>query len=262
VSPIDRRSALPIYRQIADDLRRRILSGELAPGAKIPTENELVEQYQAARLTTRQAVELLKTEGLLDAIRGRGVFVRSRPPIVRLGSDRFSRWRRQTNQAGFFADTAAAGSQPDIEVEVSRRIAPPDIAERMGLPKRSRVLVRSRRYLADGIPMQLATSYVPLDVVEGAPAVAKPNPGPGGIYMRMEEAGHPITRFVERITTRMPTPEEAAALQLGTGTPVLQVQRTTYGEDDRVLEVVDMILAGNRYELAYDIPGDGSSPTS
>lgn len=254
--PVDRRSDRPIYRQIADELRRQIRSGELPPGAKLPTENELIERYGAARLTTRQAVELLKAEGLVDAVRGRGVFVRRQPPIVRLGSERFSRWRRQTDQAGFFADTAAAGTRPEIEVHVSRRAAPPELAERMGLPERSQVLVRERRYLADGIPMQLATSYVPLDVVAAAPGIGKPNSGPGGIYMRMEEAGHPIVRFVERITTRMPTQEEAAFLQLGAGTPVLQVQRTTYGEGDKVLEVVDIVRAGDRYELAYDIPGD------
>jgi GntR family transcriptional regulator len=254
-SPIDRGTDRPIYRQIAEDLRRQILSGELPPGAKLPTENELVEKYQVARLTTRQAIDVLKAEGLLDAIRGRGVFVRSQPPIFRAGSDRFARWRREANQAGFFADTAAAGREPQIEVRVFRQAASAAIAVRLGLPKRARVLVRERRMLADGVPLQLATSYVPIDLVDQAPAIAKPNSGPGGIYMRMEEAGHPIVRFAEQVSARMPTPEEARALQLGPGTPVLQVQRTTYSEGDRAIETVDMVLAANRYELGYDIPG-------
>jgi GntR family transcriptional regulator len=110
--------------------------------------------------------------------------------------------------------------------------------------------------LADSIPLQLATSYLPLELVDDAPAIAKPNPGPGGIYMRLDEAGHRIARFVETVTARMPTPGEARELQLGPGTPVIQVERTTFAVGDRALETVDMVLAANRYALTYDIPGD------
>ena len=67
-----------------------------------------------------------------------------------------------------------------------------------------RCLVRRRRYLADGEPMELATSYVPWELAEGTP-ITEPNTGPGGIYARLEERGHRLKRFSEEVTARMPT---------------------------------------------------------
>jgi len=60
------------YRQIADDLRRRVLSGELAPGAMVPSELELVEQHGVSRGTVRSALALLVDEGLVEVVPGQG----------------------------------------------------------------------------------------------------------------------------------------------------------------------------------------------
>ena len=68
----------------------------------------------------------------------------------------------------------------------------------------------SRRYLLDGRPVETAVSYIPADLAAGTP-IADPNPGPGGIYARLEEQGHTLARFTEDVTARMPTPEEARA---------------------------------------------------
>ena len=75
------------------------------------------------------------------------------------------------------------------------------------------MLVRRRRYLADGEPMEIATSYLPLSLVEGSP-ITKENTGPGGIYARLEELGHRLQRFTEDVTARMPLPEEVRVLHL------------------------------------------------
>ena len=71
-------------------------------------------------------------------------------------------------------------------------------------------MVRRRRYLLDGRPVETAVSYIPADLAKGTP-IADPNPGPGGIYARLEEQGHTLERFTEEVTARMPTPEEAPA---------------------------------------------------
>ena len=65
----------PMYRQIAEDLRRQIEDGELLPGAQLRTELELRERYNASRNTVRDAIKLLITRGLAETRPGQGTFV-------------------------------------------------------------------------------------------------------------------------------------------------------------------------------------------
>ena len=70
--------AEPMYRQIADDLRRKIEAGELKRGAQLPTEIDLREQYDASRNTVRDAIKWLTTRGLVETRPGQGTFVTER----------------------------------------------------------------------------------------------------------------------------------------------------------------------------------------
>ena len=88
-------------------------------------------------------------------------------------------------------------------------------------------MARSRRYLADGRPIEVAVSFLPLALAEGTP-IMETNTGPGGIYARLEEAGHLLDHFVEEVTARMPTADERRRLELADGVPVLVVVRTAY----------------------------------
>ncbi len=78
-------------RRIARDLRQAIETGELAAGQRLPSERELATRYGAARNTAREAIRLLAAAGLVDVEHGRGVFVHRPAPLLRLGSDRYSR---------------------------------------------------------------------------------------------------------------------------------------------------------------------------
>ena len=75
-------AAQPAYQRIADYLRERIVSGDLAPGALLPTQQELSEQFDVARMTTRQALAALVNEGLLTGHQGKGMIVRGRAHMV------------------------------------------------------------------------------------------------------------------------------------------------------------------------------------
>ena len=70
------RSAVPPWRRVADDLRRRIESGEFSPGAPLPSLTSLAEQYQVSRTTARKAVNALRDDGLVKSVRGWETFVR------------------------------------------------------------------------------------------------------------------------------------------------------------------------------------------
>jgi GntR family transcriptional regulator len=145
-----------------------------------------------------------------------------------------------------------SGRKPEIYVTVSTEKASRKVAARLGLKAGERVLVRSRRMLADGQPLQLAVSYLPLELVKGT-QIEEPDTGPGGTYARLEEMGHRLDRFEERVTARMPSPDEAKSLDLGPGTPVILVARTAYVVGNRPVELCDTVIAADRYELLYDI---------
>jgi GntR family transcriptional regulator len=113
------------------------------------------------------------------------------------------------------------------------------------------VLSRARRFAVEDRVVQTATSYIPLDVVAAAPAIAYTGPGPGGMYARMAEAGLGPQDFAERVVCRMPTPTETAELDLPTGTPVIAITRQAYTPTGRCVEVNVMLLDSSAYELEY-----------
>src|SRR6516162_7903268 len=68
-------SRIPRYLQVASVLRRRIRDGVWGVGSKISTIEELEREFRVARVTVRQAIDLLQTEGLVKPVQGRGTFV-------------------------------------------------------------------------------------------------------------------------------------------------------------------------------------------
>ncbi|MFD0468171.1 GntR family transcriptional regulator [Nonomuraea thailandensis] len=177
---LDPASDRPVFKQIADHLREAIERGSLEPGAKVPSEATLMAHYGVARMTVRSALQLLQSEGLTVAEHGRGVFVRSRPPVRRLASDRFARRHRDRGKAAFIVETEEAGGKPSVDsIQISEMDASADVAKRLGLAAQDRVVVRSRRYLINGHPVETAVSYLPA-AIAGGTRIAEPDTGPGG----------------------------------------------------------------------------------
>lgn len=252
---LDPGNHLPVYRQIADHLRELIVSGRVRDGEQLPSEVQLMNHYGVARMTVRSAVKVLQDEALVTAEHGKGVYVRGRPPVRRLASDRFARRHRKDGKAAFIIEAEQAKSTPTVDrIKVYEAAPPAEIADKLKVVDGSDVVVRSRRYLLDGRPVETAVSYIPVDLARGTP-ITDPNPGPGGIYARLEEQGHTIERFNEEVTARMPTPEEAAALNLPSAVPVIHLVRTTFDIDGRAIEVCDTVMAADAYVLSYDLPG-------
>lgn len=251
VTGIDPLSDRPVYRQIADVLRVAIESGELAPGARLPSEADLMQRFDVAQGTIRNALGVLGGEGLVLAEHGRGVFVRERPRLRRLAHDRFARRHREAGRAAYLAEAETEDVKPRVDVYfVGPDTADGNVGERLQVRKGAKVLVRRRRYLSDDHPTELATSYIPWEIANGTPMVDE-NPGPGGVYARIEDAGHRLDHFDEEITARMPTPEEAKALRLATGTPVLHLVRTAYDTKEQPVEVCDTVMSADMYQLSY-----------
>jgi GntR family transcriptional regulator len=251
---IDRTSDRSPYRQIADHLRGAIDRGELRPGDRLPSESVLTQHYGVARMTARQAIQELRTEGRVVAEHGRGVFVRLPAPVRRLASDRFARKHRDAGQAAFLAEAEKSGVRPRVDqIEVTRAAPAQDVRERLRLEEGDEVVVRSRRYLADDRPIETAVSFLPWALAEGT-RIVEANTGPGGIYARLEEAGHTLDHFVEEVTARMPSADERRRLQLADGVPVLVVVRTAFDTNGLPVEVCDTVKAAPAYVLEYEVP--------
>jgi GntR family transcriptional regulator len=245
IDPADPRA---VYQRIADDLRTQILSGDLPPGSPLPSEAELVRQYGSSRGPVRQAINLLRSEGLIDSHQGRGVFVRRRPPLRRLSIDGMADGTRD-------AQNSAAEIGGQLEVRRYAPIAAPsDVAARLELPEGTRVLARSFRVIVEGRPVQLSDSYFPYDLVKGTPAEDPDNePWPGGTLTQLRSLGVEIREITEDVATRTPTPDETQELGLRPGTPVFEVTRTIHATD-RPVVTSRLVIAGDRYVLSYRIP--------
>jgi GntR family transcriptional regulator len=249
---LDPTSDRAVFRQIADQLREAIDRGRFREGEKLPSEAELVDHYGVSRMTVRNSFSILQGEGLVHAEHGKGVFVRSRPPVRRLASDRFARRYREQGKSAFIVEADTVGSHPQVDsLEVKEEKASQDISTRLGSVRR--VLARRRRYLLDGRPVEFATSYLPLDIARGT-QIAEPNPGPGGIYARLEELGHRLDHFEEEIRARMPSPDEVKTLRLASGVPVIHLIRTAFDTEGRAVEVCDTVMAADAYVLSYQLP--------
>lgn len=246
---LSRRSAWPLYLQIADDLRAKILRQEWAPGARLPSEHSLMESYGASRQTVRRAVAVLKTEGLVDAAQGQGVFVRATAPLVRRLGPRL--WGKGPGGGAGFVCTLNEDDEVEAEKETETVDASTDIAHRLGLREGAPVTVRRWKVRANGHPLQVATSYVAA-VRLGADAAQPATPE--DVYEHLSDLGHQVEYLTEHVVTRMPQPAEAAALDLGPGTPVILVSRTAFDAAGTPLETCDAMLSAEHHELVYEIP--------
>ena len=243
-----------VYKQIADHLRAAIARQRLREGEQLPSETQLMAHYGVARMTARNALRILQDEGLITAEHGRGVYVRARPPVRRLASDRFAQRHRKEGKAAFIVEADQASAEPAVDmIKVSDRCRLRRWLRGSNVGEDTPTVIRSRRYLLDGRPVETAVSYIPADLAEGTP-IADPNPGPGGIYARLEESGHILERFTEEVSARMPTPDEARLLALPPGVPVFRLVRTAFDRTSRAVEVCDTIMASDAYLLAYDLP--------
>ena len=246
----------PSHR-IAGDLREQILTGDLTPGARLPSENDLAGRYATSRPTVRRALERLQGDGLIVGEQGRGWFVRPKPHVRMLITGSNYRRHRALGLPGFNAQALEQGMSPRQDItEVARISAPPDVAQQLDIDEGSPVIVRRRVFLLDDEPAALTDSYYPAIWAAGT-ALEQPERIKGGAHAIIEDDTGPIRRRIagsmDDITARMPTPDEVAKLRLPQGIPVFRVLRTVYDSENRPLEVQETIAASDRHGFRYEV---------
>lgn len=225
------------YRAIADDLRRRVESGELAPGRLLPSEAELSAAYDASRVTVRKALESLRGDGLVDARQGFGWFVVGSPvrqTLARLG----------TIEAQLSSSGAAPGRRV-LEfgfVRATRRLR-----EVFG-PSCESVLRVRRVNLADGVPFARVTVWCPEPL--GA-RLSRNDVEQSSFYELLDV---PLGGAVQTIGATAASESDAAVLEIPVGSPVLRCERVTSSVEGEAVLFSEHVFPGLRTEFVVDLP--------
>ncbi|MFF4156649.1 GntR family transcriptional regulator [Streptomyces sp. NPDC001678] len=251
------------YERIADDIREQIRAGQLPPGERLPAETSLADQYGRSVPTIREALRLLRDEGLIEKQHGRGTFVRQARTAV-LRTNLRHQWEKDRAREPEQRRAATGATEHDTGLTVNDLVfhaayqetkASKDIAEAFGVPEGTAMVERTyrTRYAAERAPFALVTSYLVRDMVAENPALldAANEPWPGGTQNQLFTLGIELDRIEERVTARPPTPEEAEELELPHGTALILLRKTSYDTNGRVVELSDIALPGDRTEMTF-----------
>jgi GntR family transcriptional regulator len=249
----------PQYQQIADQLREAIERGDYLPGSVLPSEAALAALYDVDRRTINRAIVSLRADGLVHVERGNRTIVRELPVLTRDVVGRQQIRAEGGARGAFQAELARQGLEGRSDVEVSEQQPPEDIAALLGRPAQELALTRARRMYAGDIPVQLATSWLPSDIIGTNDQLYDADPGPGGIYSRLAELGYGPVAFTETVRLRLPTDDERQFLRMDTEQRVYDIRRTATDETGRVVEVNDIVLAAHQWELIYTWLADQSA---
>jgi GntR family transcriptional regulator len=234
--------AQPEYLRIAAELRRRISSGEFSAGDQIPTLPALSGHYRVSETTIRNALALLRNEGLIETRARAGTRVRKTPPVHRMAADRY-RNKSGAPSTPYTRDQGIGWSEYRLDKRFERVAATPDLAALFECEVGERLLARHFVFYDNDQPTQMSTSYVRWSDAEGTP-VADPihEPWPGGTRAQMASLGIRITRITESFAAGMPKDDEAQTLRIGTGVPVLRYTRRHIADSGRIVEVAHPIV--------------------
>lgn len=250
------------YRDLAALLRAAIARGDFPPGSVLPRQTDLADQHGVNLKTVRNAVALLEAEGLVSPIRRRGTVVRERPPMRRLGIERYARSKWKTGSSpAFIADREASGQswKRDDQTQTVELVLPPTrAAEVLDVEQTQLVYARARLVRQDDVPTQMLTSYYRVDDVEGTPLV-DPTPGtagPGGGLAVLAHQGLEPHQITETFHSRMPSPAEIAKLEMSPGEPVMVLERIIRTKDGHAVEYAVGAYSASRFSWTYtfDLP--------
>lgn len=250
-----------MYLQVAEGIRARIESGELQPGDRLPSVAEISAEWKCSNSVASGAYRLLVQDGLVISRHGAGHYVRGAETPQLL----VRRHRRRSEDSPFAQGAAEQGSEGTWRHESVTAAADARTAERLRIAEGDPVMRTEYVYLADGQPVQLATSWEPM-AVTGQSMIVLPEAGPYagvGVAARMRVIGIDVGEPVEKVRARAATRAEAQHLGTNPAVPVLAIERTYYDQDSgRPVETADIVMRGDRWVAEYgERPGLDGQPT-
>jgi GntR family transcriptional regulator len=248
----------PMYRQIAEDLRRKIKSGEIGHGDQLPTELELRERYDASRNTVRDAVKSLITRGLIETRPGQGTFVVAKiDPFVTILTGEPTKGRDDEGPV-YRAEVEATLRRPtatELRVEIQEAFGV--IASALQLDKGSTVVSRHQRRYIDETPWSLQTSFYPMRLVERGAArlIQAPNIEEGTVAYLDAKLGLSQAGWRDKITVRTPDTNETTFFKLPDDgrVAVFEVLRTAFDHDAQPFRLTVSVYPADRNQFAVNV---------
>ncbi|MGY2491054.1 GntR family transcriptional regulator [Cupriavidus sp. CP313] len=233
-----RRGMAPKYGVLAEALRQRIARGIWPEGTCLPSLNELAEEFGVARLTARQAVQVLVQEGLLESMQGRGTYVtRGRTPIKTI--------EVQTTLRAL-ADMYVR-TPPEILTLDERIVSlPPHIGTGNDRP-----FVRIRRVHSEGgVPYCVIAVHIDAGIFNQA---AQEFRNSAAIPVLVAKYGSFIARAHQTLTVRAVDAETSTHLGVPLGAPAAYVERTFEAPGGKVLYFAEVIYRGDLVKLDIEL---------
>ncbi|MDP7726458.1 GntR family transcriptional regulator [Mycobacterium sp. TY814] len=242
------RGSVPATTQLAEALKAQIVAQGLPEGGRLPSEKALMDRTGLSRVTVRAAVGMLESQGWLVRRQGLGTFVAE--PV------------RQELTSGVRTITEVlleSGITPEVDVlSHETTTAPQHISRVLGI---SDVLCIRRRFRAGEEPLALVTAYLPAGLGPAVEPLLTGTPATATTYTMWEQGmGVRIGRATYEIRADSATPDVAGDLGLTAGAPVLIVERISYTDDDKPLEVVVFHHRPERYKFSVTLPRTVAGP--
>lgn len=245
-----------MYRTIADDLRAKIESGELAQGGQLPTEIELMEQYEASRNTVRDAIKLLITRQLVETRPGQGTFVieKIEPFVTTLTGETTPLESGEV----YVAEIRAKGRMPtlsDVRVEIQRAGA--DIADALRIEAGAQVVSRHQQLCIDGTPWALQTTFYPMKLVESGAIrlIQATDITEGAVTYLAQDFGIKQVGYRDSIAVRAPDENETAFFRLPADgrVQVFVIFRVGFDQDGRRFRLTVTVYPADRNRFRVNV---------
>jgi DNA-binding GntR family transcriptional regulator len=235
----------PKYAQVIEELRRRIESGEYPPGSLLPSEHQLSDEFQIARPTVVRALRVLRQDGWIETQQGKGSFVRGRPALASLTSQR-------TGEEALNRDESREAGEL---IEAGTSVPPARVAALLGQAGEDGVLARRLLRRQDSEASELVTWWVPAALAEGTD-LARDEPLHGGVRGHLSRRkGIRVDHVLEQVTARHPTSQETKLLGVGKSAAMLAMYVAARDASGAPVLVLEVVMPGDRHELedAYQV---------
>jgi GntR family transcriptional regulator len=249
--------AEPLYRQIADDLRNKIESGELTQGSQLATEAELRDEYNASRNTVRDAIKWLTTLGLVETRPGQGTFVVEKPtPFVSTLTD--PKTDSGGDEAVRMAEVGASGrtstsSEPRVEIQQAGKL----LARALRIEHGAQVVSRHQQRFIDETPWSLQTTFYPMSLVErGATRLILPtNIDEGAVAYLSRECDINQVGYRDTIAVRPPEENEAWFFRLPADGRVsmFEIHRIGFDKDGKRIRLTITVYPADRNRFRVEV---------
>jgi GntR family transcriptional regulator len=235
---VDRSSPVPLYFQIAEQLRQAVEAGDLTPGSQLATEIAFASQLGVSRPTMRKAMELLVGKGLVVRQRGVGTRVVSRKVM------------RYLELTSLYDDLSSSGQRPTTGVLANGvEAASAEVAEALGVDPGSPVLALVRIRSVMDQPIAKLTNYLPAGRLTLTSADLRDH----GLYQLLRQAGITLHSAAQVIGARTATAAEARLLGERKGAALLTMQRTAYDDRRVAVEFGSHIYCAARYSFEMSL---------